>query len=116
MNRLALLLAFLCLITSSGYARGGRASGSHSGGSHAGTRARSTSRSTACASCARNSRGKIARSSAARHEFMRQSGYPHGRPGFVVDHVVPLKRGGDDSPFNMQWQTKADARAKDKIE
>ncbi len=47
---------------------------------------------------------------------MRQSGYPHGRPGYVVDHVVPLKRGGDDSPFNMQWQTKADARAKDKIE
>ena len=47
---------------------------------------------------------------------MRQSGYPHGRPGYVVDHVVPLKRGGADSPNNMQWQTKADAAAKDKVE
>jgi hypothetical protein len=34
----------------------------------------------------------------------------------VVDHVVPLKRGGADRPENMQWQTKADAKAKDKWE
>ena len=26
-------------------------------------------------------------------------------PGYVVDHKVPLKRGGPDSPANMQWQT-----------
>jgi hypothetical protein len=25
---------------------------------------------------------------------MTQTGYPHGRPGYVVDHVIPLKRGG----------------------
>jgi hypothetical protein len=30
----------------------------------------------------------------------------------VIDHVVPLKRGGADAPTNMQWQTKADAKAK----
>jgi hypothetical protein len=29
---------------------------------------------------------------------------------------MPLKRGGADSPSNMQWQTKAEAKAKDKIE
>jgi hypothetical protein len=36
---------------------------------------------------------------------MTQTGYPHGRPGYVVDHVIPLKRGGADAPWNMQWQT-----------
>jgi hypothetical protein len=34
----------------------------------------------------------------------------------VVDHVVPLKRGGLDAPNNMQWQTIAEAKAKDRIE
>jgi hypothetical protein len=47
---------------------------------------------------------------------MRQSGYPHGRKDYVVDHVVPLACGGADSPSNMQWQTKAEAKAKDKWE
>jgi hypothetical protein len=30
--------------------------------------------------------------------------------------VIALKRGGPDEPANMQWQTKAEARAKDRIE
>ena len=72
--------------------------------------------SSYCASCARDSRGHIARSPEAWHEFMRETGYPHGRPGYVVDHIVPLKRGGADAPSNMQWQTKADAKAKDRVE
>jgi hypothetical protein len=33
-----------------------------------------------------------------------------------MDHVVPLKRGGADKPENMQWQTRAEAKAKDGIE
>lgn len=37
-------------------------------------------------------------------------------PGYVIDHVVPLKRGGADQPGNMQWQTVPDAKAKDKLE
>jgi len=37
-------------------------------------------------------------------------------PGYVVDHVKPLKRGGADRPSNMQWQTRAEAKAKDRWE
>jgi hypothetical protein len=36
-------------------------------------------------------------------------------PGYVVaDHVVPLAYSGRD-PSNMQWQTTADAKAKDRV-
>jgi hypothetical protein len=34
----------------------------------------------------------------------------------VIDHVNPLECGGADAPFNMQWQTIADGKAKDKTE
>jgi hypothetical protein len=34
----------------------------------------------------------------------------------VIDHVQALKHGGADAPSNMQWQTTAAAKAKDKIE
>jgi hypothetical protein len=64
----------------------------------------------------RDSHGRIKRSEAARGEFKRQTGYPNGRPGYVVDHIIPLKRGGADSPSNMQWQTKEAAKAKDRWE
>lgn len=37
-------------------------------------------------------------------------------PGYVVDHVIPLCANGADTPSNMQWQTTADAKAKDKLE
>lgn len=37
-------------------------------------------------------------------------------PGFIIDHVKPLACGGSDDPSNMQWQTKADAKAKNKCE
>jgi hypothetical protein len=56
------------------------------------------------------------RGNKARHEFMKQTGYPNGRKGWVVDHIVPLCRGGGDVVSNLQWQTAADAKAKDKIE
>jgi len=67
-------------------------------------------------SATRDSRGHIKRSDSARHQFMKQTGYPKGRPGYVIDHKVPLKRGGSDRPSNMQWQTKAAAKEKDKWE
>ena len=35
-------------------------------------------------------------------------------PGWVVDHLQALKHGGTDAPSNMQWQTRAAAKAKDR--
>jgi hypothetical protein len=37
-------------------------------------------------------------------------------PGWVKDHIDPLCNGGADAVTNMQWQTMADARAKDRWE
>ncbi len=79
-------------------------------------------RSSRCATCARDSRGRIKRSPEARREFQRGKPCPStgrtsgGCPCYVIDHITPLKRGGADAPSNMQWQTKADAKAKDRIE
>lgn len=75
-----------------------------------------------CTSCARDSHHRIKRSPAVRADFMRTHPCPStGRtkgacPGYVIDHIVPLKRGGADVPGNMQWQTAAAAKAKDKVE
>jgi len=65
---------------------------------------------------ARNSRGRLRRSAEAKDQFMRQTGHPHGWPGHVVDHIVPLACGGADAPGNMQWQTTQEAKAKDRVE
>ena len=71
---------------------------------------------------ARDSRGRLKRSSRAKSEFKYQHPCPStGKssgpcPGYVVDHVRALKRGGEDSPSNMQWQTKEAAKAKDRWE
>ena len=132
------IVVFIILIASllpvSSFARGGahRSSGhasgsyshsphsnSHSSGGHVRKSYSSTikhQRSTRAQSAVRDSNGKIKRSAVAKREFMKETGYPHGRPGYVVDHVVPLKRGGADSPSNMQWQTKGAAKAKDRWE
>jgi len=65
---------------------------------------------------------KIYRSSAAVAAFKRAHPcpatlQPRGRcPGWIVDHVIALKRGGPDLPCNMQWQTITEAKAKDRWE
>lgn len=65
---------------------------------------------------ARDENGRIKRSEAARHTFEVETGYPHGRPGYVIDHIKPLACGGADDPSNMQWQTIEAAKAKDRVE
>lgn len=45
------------------------------------------------------------------------TGRSSGRcPGYVIDHVNPLECGGADAPYNTQWQTVAQGKAKDKTE
>jgi len=65
---------------------------------------------------ARADNGRIKRSAVARKAFRKDSGYPKGRKGYVVDHVVPLECGGIDAPSNMQWQTVQEAKIKDRTE
>ncbi len=73
-------------------------------------------------SVVRDRNGKIKRSHSAKTSFERQSPCPStgktsGRcPGYLIDHVNPLECGGADAPWNMQWQTTTDAKAKDKTE
>jgi hypothetical protein len=70
----------------------------------------------------RDKHGRIKRSSEAKDAFKRQRPCPStGKssgpcPGYVIDHVKPLECGGTDAPSNMQWQTIADGKAKDKTE
>lgn len=65
---------------------------------------------------------RIKRSSSAKAEFQRHTICPSrgttggNCKGYVVDHIKPLACGGADRPSNMQYQTKADAKAKDKWE
>jgi hypothetical protein len=66
--------------------------------------------------------GHVGRSGAARRAFRRMhpcpvTGLVKGRcAGYVIDHIEPLACGGADAPFNMQWQTTAEAKAKDAVE
>lgn len=65
---------------------------------------------------------KTPRSSSAKTAFKKMQPCPAtgsskgACPGYVIDHVVPLDCGGPDAPENMQWQTVADAKAKDRWE
>ena len=65
---------------------------------------------------------KTNRDPAQRSAFVRMNPCPatgKGRgacPGYVVDHKKALACGGADSPYNMQWQSVAEGKAKDKWE
>jgi hypothetical protein len=52
----------------------------------------------------------------SKQRMLMYHAYPHGRPGYVIDHIVPLACGGADAPSNMQWQTIAERKAKDRTE
>lgn len=65
---------------------------------------------------------KTNRDHSQRAAFMRMNPCPatgKGRgacPGYVVDHINPLACGGADAPSNMQWQSVAEGKSKDKWE
>jgi hypothetical protein len=104
--------------------KGHHASGTH----HSSTRtsgrmsSKQHSHSSRCSSCIRNAKGRIKRSRDAKRQFERQNPCPStGKstgscPGYIIDHRRALAEGGADEPSNMQWQTTADAIAKDKWE
>ena len=120
MHHIALALSLLVALVPFAEARGHSSSGRSS--SHRTATRGAKPKSPRCTSCARDSRGRIARRKTAKREFQRThpcpstGKTPRACRGYVIDHIVPLKRGGADSPSNMQWQTKAEAKAKDKVE
>lgn len=73
----------------------------------------------------RECEGKLyLRSRAVIKQFQRETGFPKGRKGWIVDHVVPLacaselqlRRRDLDVIENLQWQSKAEAQSKDRWE
>src|SRR5437867_9103407 len=102
MNKVTICL-LMALVFSLTYAGGhggsnGRRSSSHSAYRSPSTRNSYHRTSHYAASATRDNHGRIKRSESAKRQFMKQSGYAHGRKGYVVDHVVPLSKGGSDSP------------------
>ena len=65
---------------------------------------------------------RIKRSQSAKVEFKHQHPCPASGAtkgpcnGYVIDHIKALACGGADQPENMQWQTLAEGKAKDKWE
>jgi hypothetical protein len=117
MHRLAAILIALALVTPSAIARG---SGSHSSKESSNVAASSHDRATP--GIVRDSHGRIMRSEHVKREFRKSHPCPStGKtagacPGYVIDHISPLKRGGADAPYNMQWQTIEAAKDKDRQE
>ena len=89
---------------------------------HSSSSASSFHASRAAVGVTRDAHGHIARSVHAKESFRRThpcpgTGKTYGPcQGYVIDHVQALKHGGADDPSNMQWQTTAQAKAKDKWE
>jgi len=114
---LRILSLIVCLFTVDSMTDQAFARGNHHGGQrHSHSYRLHSSHRVSCVTCARNQHGRIKRSSTEVRHFKQQTGYPHGRKGYVVDHITPLKRGGADKTNNMQWQTKQAAKLKDKTE
>jgi len=113
-RRSLIALLLVGLVANPSFATGtrkgtGKRKATHSSAPH-------TPKKSSTATVERDANGHIKRSEQAKHDFMRQTGYPHGRPGYVVDHIVPLACGGADVLSNMQWQTVAESKAKDRVE
>jgi hypothetical protein len=75
-----------------------------------------TSKSDANSKAAKRASKTYSTTTAAKTQFMRESGYRNGRPGYVVAYRKPPACGGADDISNMEWLTVAEAKAKDKTE
>lgn len=100
MNRFAILFAGLFLLAT-GIATGGNQSAWSKG----------KPQNIVCPSCPRDKNGLVRRGEPKR-QFMKRTGYPKGRKSYVIDYIIPLEKGGMNDPANMQWLTKAEAKAK----
>lgn len=75
-----------------------------------------------CLTLANPTQARIKRSQSALVEFKQQQPCPTTGAskgpckGYVIDHINALACGGADRPENMQWQTIAEGKAKDKWE
>jgi len=122
MYRIVLALLLAALVAPAVDARARTSSTRTSASKAHAAKAKAPRSTTKCTSCARNSKGRIARSATAKHAFQKSHPCPAtgkatgAYKGYVIDHVVPLKRGSADAPGNVQWQTTAAAKAKDKVE
>jgi hypothetical protein len=63
------------------------------------------------------------RSHTAKREFVAANRCPstgshkvQNCQGYIIDHINPLCAGGPDVASNMQWQTVAAGKAKDRVE
>jgi hypothetical protein len=78
---------------------------------------RSTTHTTRAPSINREHRSVAAKDSFKRQHPCPATGKSTGAcPGYVIDHTRALACGGADAPSNMQWQTVAAGKAKDKWE
>ncbi len=48
---------------------------------------------------------KVKRSASNKKAFLESRGYSSTPAGYEIDHIVPLSKGGTDSPYNMQLLT-----------
>jgi hypothetical protein len=122
----AAALAAALLASPAALARGSHAHhADHAQRSHSGRSqhsAKHASQARAWSGVKRDVHGRIARSAKAKDAFRKMhpcpaTGKRYGAcPGYVIDHIQALKHGGTDAPSNMQWQTRADAKAKDRWE
>ena len=115
--KLRLALALLALFPAIAAARSSHSSSSHPKPVHVKNSHKPEKHHTA-----EHSSRKNVRSASAKRNFQASNPCPAtGKTtgsckGYVVDHKTPLACGGADAPSNMEWQTTADAKLKDKTE
>ncbi len=75
-----------------------------------------TSKSESSSKATKKSSETYSRSAAAKTQFMRETGYRNGRPGYEVSYLKALDFGGADDLSNMEWLTITEAKGKEKTE